>query len=105
MARPGRAAYRATVVAAARGLRDGLPSSRKIGPTGSADARVVMPNLSRLTTPVRTDDATLMRVLEAYIATLEAENEILKRRLAAVQAPASQENRGKRLSGRKRQTS
>ena len=41
-------------------------------------------------TPVREDDA-LTRVLEASIETLKAENEILRRRLAAAEARSAQE--------------
>ena len=37
-------------------------------------------------TPVREDDSTLVRVLEAHLETLKAENEILRRRLAAAKA-------------------
>ena len=40
--------------------------------------------------PVREDDA-LVRVLEAHIETLKAENEILTRRLAAAEVLAAQE--------------
>jgi hypothetical protein len=40
--------------------------------------------------PVRTDEP-LVRVLEAHIETLKAENEILKRRLAAAETWAAQE--------------
>ena len=36
--------------------------------------------------PVRADDTALLRVLEAYIEALKAENEILKRRLADAEA-------------------
>jgi hypothetical protein len=42
-------------------------------------------------TPAREDDSTLVRVLEAHIETLKAENEILKRRLAATETLAAQE--------------
>ena len=42
-------------------------------------------------TPVREDDSALMRVLEAHIETLKAENEILTRRLAAADTLAAQE--------------
>ena len=42
-------------------------------------------------TPVREDDSTLVRVLEAHVETLKAENEILKRRLAAAEARTAQE--------------
>ena len=44
----------------------------------------------RRAAPVREDDA-LVRVLEASIETLKAENEILRRRLAAAEARAAQE--------------
>jgi hypothetical protein len=37
-------------------------------------------------TPVREGDSALVRILEAYIETLRAENEILRRRLAAAEA-------------------
>ena len=47
-------------------------------------------------TPVREDDA-LVRVLEAHIETLKAENEILKRRLAAAETWAAQAVITKRL--------
>ena len=40
--------------------------------------------------PVREDDA-LVRVLEAHIETLKAENEILTRRLAAAEVLAAQQ--------------
>jgi hypothetical protein len=42
-------------------------------------------------TPVRKDDSTLVRVLEAHIETLKAETEILKRRLAAAETRVAQE--------------
>jgi hypothetical protein len=42
-------------------------------------------------TPVREDDSTLVHVLEAYVETLKAENEILRRRLAAAEARTAQE--------------
>jgi len=44
-----------------------------------------MPALMPRATPVRTDDSALLRVLEAYIETLKAENESLKRQLAAAE--------------------
>jgi hypothetical protein len=44
-------------------------------------------------TPARDDDSALVRVLEASIETLTAENEILKRRLAAAEARAAQRER------------
>lgn len=50
-----------------------------------------MPALTPRATPVRADDLALLHVLEAYIETLKAENEILKRRLAAAEARAAQE--------------
>jgi len=42
-------------------------------------------------TPGREDDSTLVRVLEAHIETLKAENEILTRRFAAAEVLAAQE--------------
>jgi hypothetical protein len=42
-------------------------------------------------TRVRADDPALLRVLEAYIETLQVENEILKRRLADAEARAARE--------------
>jgi hypothetical protein len=42
-------------------------------------------------TPVREDDSTLVRVLEAHVETLKAENEILRRRLAAAEARTAKE--------------
>jgi hypothetical protein len=50
-------------------------------------------------TPVRTDEP-LVRVLEAHIETLKAENEILKRRLAAAETWAAQAVITKRLDAR-----
>jgi hypothetical protein len=47
-----------------------------------------MPALTPRSTPVREGDLALLHVLEAYIETLKAENEILKRRLAAAEARA-----------------
>jgi hypothetical protein len=41
--------------------------------------------------PVSEGDSALVRVLEASIETLKAENEILRRRLAAAEARAAQE--------------
>jgi hypothetical protein len=124
VAREGRAAYRAALVAAARGLRDhvvavagrvaraeasevGLAAVASAfpkfdaapiggrfittkpdpsGSSGSPDAHI-MPRA----TPVRANDSALLHVLEAYIETLKAENEILKRQLAAAEARAAQE--------------
>jgi hypothetical protein len=40
-------------------------------------------------TPVREGDSALVRVLETSIETLKAENEILRRRLAAAEARAA----------------
>ena len=42
-------------------------------------------------TPVRAAGLTLVRVLEAHVETLKAENEILRRRLAAAEARTAQE--------------
>jgi hypothetical protein len=42
-------------------------------------------------TPAREEDDALVRVLEASIETLKAENEILRRRLAAAEARAARE--------------
>jgi hypothetical protein len=42
-------------------------------------------------TPVREGDSALVRVLQANIETLRAENEILRRRLAAAEARAARE--------------
>jgi hypothetical protein len=42
-------------------------------------------------TPVREGDSALVRVLEASIETLKAENEMLRRRLAAAEARATQD--------------
>jgi hypothetical protein len=44
---------------------------------------VVMPAPEPRATPVSDGDLVRLRVLEAYIETLRAENEMLKRRLAA----------------------
>ena len=49
-----------------------------------------MSALTHRATPVR-DDEPLVRVLEASIETLRAENEILRRRLAAAEARAARE--------------
>ncbi len=45
----------------------------------------------RRATPVRGGDLALVRVLEASIETLKAENEILRRRLAAAEARAARD--------------
>ncbi len=45
----------------------------------------------RRATPVREGDLALVRVLEASIETLKAENEILRRRLAAAEARAARD--------------
>ena len=50
-----------------------------------------MPALTPCATPVREGDSALVRVLEACIETLKAENEILRRRLAAAEARAARE--------------
>jgi hypothetical protein len=47
-----------------------------------------MPTLTPRTTPVRESDSALVRILEASIETLRAENEVLRRRLAAAEARA-----------------
>ena len=54
---------------------------------------LVMPALMPYAAPVREGDSALVRVLEAYIETLRAENEILGRRLAAAEARAAQRER------------
>jgi septal ring factor EnvC (AmiA/AmiB activator) len=50
-----------------------------------------MPALMPYATPVREGDSALVRVLETSIETLKAENEILRRRLAAAEARAARE--------------
>ena len=50
------------------------------------------PALLLRSTPVPEGDLALVRVLEASIETLKAENEILRRRLAAAEARAAQES-------------
>ncbi len=50
-----------------------------------------MPALMPCVTPVREGDSALVRILEAYIETLKAENEILRRRLADAEARAGRE--------------
>ena len=50
--------------------------------------------------PVREDDSTLVRVLEASIEVLKTENEILRRRLAAAETWAAQAVITKRLDKR-----
>jgi hypothetical protein len=52
-----------------------------------------MPALTPRATPVHADDTALLHVLKAYIETLKAENEILKRRLADAEARAGARNR------------
>jgi hypothetical protein len=47
-----------------------------------------MPALTPRAMPVREDDSALVRVLEASIEMLKAENEILRRRLAAAEGRA-----------------
>ena len=54
---------------------------------------MVMPALTPRATPVRVDDRALLHVLKAYIETLKAENEILKRGLADAEARAGARNR------------
>jgi hypothetical protein len=58
---------------------------------------VVLPALPPHVPPARTDDLALVRVLEAAIETLKAENEILKRRLAVAETWAAQVVITKRL--------
>jgi hypothetical protein len=53
---------------------------------------MVMPALTPRATPVRADDTALLHVLKAYIETLKAENEILKRRLADAEGRGSGES-------------
>ena len=50
-----------------------------------------MPALMPRATPVHADDSALLHVLEAYIETLKAENEILKRQLAAAEKRVARE--------------
>ena len=50
--------------------------------------RAVMPALMSRATPVSADNSALLHVLEAYIETLKAENESLKRQLAVAKARA-----------------
>ena len=50
-----------------------------------------MPALLLRPTPGREGDSALVRVLEASIETLRAENEILRRRLAAAEARVARE--------------
>ena len=50
-----------------------------------------MPARTPRATLVREDDSALVRVLEAHIETLKAENEILRRRLAAAETRMAQE--------------
>ena len=52
---------------------------------------MVMPALTPRATPVRAEDTALLHVLKAYIETLKAENEILKRRLADAEARSARE--------------
>jgi hypothetical protein len=54
---------------------------------------MVMTALTPRATPVRADDMALLHVLNAYIETLKAENEILKRRPADAEARAGARNR------------
>jgi hypothetical protein len=56
-----------------------------------------MPALTPRGTPALEGDSALVRVLEACIETLKAENEILKRRLAAAETWAAQAVIKKRL--------
>jgi hypothetical protein len=56
-----------------------------------------MPARTPRATPVRADNLALLHVLEATIETLKAENEILKRQLAAAETRAAQAVITKRL--------
>ncbi len=47
-----------------------------------------MPATIPRATPLRANDTAHLQILEAYIETLKAENEILKRRLVATEAGA-----------------
>jgi hypothetical protein len=70
------------------------PGVSAVAPVVAAARRIgaaVMPTLTPRTTPVRESDSALVRVLEASIEILRAENEILKRRLAAAETWAAQE--------------
>ena len=58
---------------------------------------VAMPALTPPASPVSEGDSALVRVLEASIETLKAENEILRRRLAAAEGRAAQAVITKRL--------
>jgi hypothetical protein len=60
------------------------------GSTGSPDVQMPESGHARGTT-ASADDVALLNVLEAYIETLKAENEILKRRLADADARAARE--------------
>jgi hypothetical protein len=51
---------------------------------------LVMPARAPRATRVRADDLARLYVLEATVETLKAENEILKRRLAAAETRAAQ---------------
>jgi hypothetical protein len=61
---------------------------------------MVMPALTPRATPVRADDTALLHVLKAYIETLKAETEILKRRLADAEARAGAREKPRRRTGR-----
>ena len=51
----------------------------------------VMPASPSRAAPVRANDLAFLRLLEASLETLSAENEFLKRRLVAAEARAAQE--------------
>jgi hypothetical protein len=51
-------------------------------------------------TPIHADDSALLHVLEAYIESLKAESEILKRRLTAAEARAARNREGRRSDRR-----
>ena len=57
----------------------------------STSQNVVMPASPSRAAPVRANDLAFLRLLEASLETLSAENEMLRRRLAAAEARAAQE--------------
>ena len=58
----------------------------------------VMPASPSRAAPVRANDLAFLRLLEASLETLSAENEILKRQLAAAEARAVQAAISERLA-------
>ena len=71
--------------------RESRPKGRDAPSSGSRAFMPAMPALLLRPTPVHEGNSALVRVLEASIETLKAENEILRRRLAAAEARAAQE--------------